>query len=152
MLRYQIDETPKILDITGEVLNPGSNKSAGARLDIHARGFWEKCTSSFFDVRVCHPNADKYIHHSPKQKYTRCTNKRRNASTQPESWKSKKELYSASFHHNWRNGRRVPQIPQKTGGTSGYDERRILTKKYELIRVKIFSLIRSALVCLRGSI
>ena len=36
MLRYQIDETPKILDITGEVLNPGSNKSADAGPDIHA--------------------------------------------------------------------------------------------------------------------
>ena len=39
---------PVLQDITGEVLNPGANKSADARLDIHARGFWEKCTSSFF--------------------------------------------------------------------------------------------------------
>ena len=69
MLRDQIDETPKILDITGEVLNLGANKSADARLDIHARGFWEKCASAFFDVRVCHPNADTYIHNSPKQIY-----------------------------------------------------------------------------------
>ena len=129
MLRDQIDETPKILDITGEVLNPGANKSADARLDIHARGFWEKRTTAFFDVRVCHPNADTYIHQS---KYTRCTNKKRNGSMQPESWKSKKEVCSPSFHHNWRNGRRVPQIPQKTGGTSGHDERRILPKNYEL--------------------
>ena len=30
---------PVLQDITGEVLNPGANKSADARLDIHARGF-----------------------------------------------------------------------------------------------------------------
>ena len=55
--------------MTGEVLNPGANKSADARLYIHARRFWEKCSSAFFDVRVCHPNADTYIHHSPKKIY-----------------------------------------------------------------------------------
>ena len=58
---------PVLQDITGELLNPGANKPADARLDIHARWFWEKCSSAFFDVRVCHPNADTYIHHSPKQ-------------------------------------------------------------------------------------
>ena len=31
-----------------------------ARLDIHARGLWERHRSAFFDVRVCHPNAVSY--------------------------------------------------------------------------------------------
>ena len=60
---------PVLQDITGEVSNPRANKSADARLDIHARGFWEQCSSAFFDVRVCHSNADAYIHHNPKQIY-----------------------------------------------------------------------------------
>ena len=30
------------------------------RLDIVARGFWERQRSAFFDVRICHPNADSY--------------------------------------------------------------------------------------------
>ena len=62
---------PVLQDIIGEILNPGTNKSADARLDIHVRGFWEQCSSAFFDVRVCHPNADTYIHHSPKQIYNK---------------------------------------------------------------------------------
>ena len=33
---------PVLQNITGELLNPGANKSTDARLDIHARGFWEK--------------------------------------------------------------------------------------------------------------
>ena len=44
-------------DIFGEHLNRGSNKAQDAKLDIHARGFWERRRSAFFDVRVCHPNA-----------------------------------------------------------------------------------------------
>ena len=60
---------PVLQDINREVLNPGANKSAEARLDIHARGFWETCSSAFFNVRVYHPNAEKHIHHSPKQIY-----------------------------------------------------------------------------------
>ena len=39
-------------DISGEHLNRGSNKTQDARLDIHARGFWERHRSAFFDVRV----------------------------------------------------------------------------------------------------
>ena len=34
---------PALQNITREVLNPGTNKAADARLDIHARGFWEMC-------------------------------------------------------------------------------------------------------------
>ena len=32
---------PALKDISGEHLNRGSNKVPDARLDIHARGFWE---------------------------------------------------------------------------------------------------------------
>ena len=83
---------PALQDITGEVLNPGANKSADTRLDIHTRGFWETCSSAFFDVRVCHPNAETYIHNSPKQIYKMHKQEKEHASTKPESWKSKREL------------------------------------------------------------
>ena len=56
-------------EVNGEALNSGSNKSADARLDVHARGFWEKQRSAFFDVRVCHPNAESYMDLTPKQIY-----------------------------------------------------------------------------------
>ena len=60
---------PVLQDITGEVLIPEANKSADARLDIHPRGFLETCSSAFLDARVCHFNAETYIHNSPKQIY-----------------------------------------------------------------------------------
>ena len=39
-------------EVNGETLNPGSNKSADARLDVYARGFWERQIFAFFDFRV----------------------------------------------------------------------------------------------------
>ena len=34
-------------EVTGETLNHGANKASDARLDIHARGFWETPYSTF---------------------------------------------------------------------------------------------------------
>ena len=40
------------------IIKNQANKTPDARLDIHARGFWRRQRSAFFDVRVCHSNAD----------------------------------------------------------------------------------------------
>ena len=29
-------------------------------IDVHAREFWERQKSAYFDIRVCHPYADSY--------------------------------------------------------------------------------------------
>ena len=68
-------EVERVLqEVTGETLNQGANKAPYARLDIHARGFWERQRSAFFDVRVCHPNADSYRDLTPKQIYKKHEN------------------------------------------------------------------------------
>ena len=51
---------PVLQDVTGEVLTRGTKIAPDARLDVHARAFWERQGSAFFDVRVCHPNAESY--------------------------------------------------------------------------------------------
>ena len=60
MVCNDVEVEPVLQEITGEVLTIGTNKALDARLDIHARGFWERQKSALFDVRVCHPNADSY--------------------------------------------------------------------------------------------
>ena len=55
-----VETEPVLQEITGETLNSGANLACDTRLDIRARGFWERQKSTFFDVRVCHPNADSY--------------------------------------------------------------------------------------------
>ena len=62
-----VETEPVLQDLTGEELNRGANTAPDARLDIIARGFWERQRSAFFDVRVCHPNADSYRDLDPDQ-------------------------------------------------------------------------------------
>ena len=68
---------PVLQEVTGETLNHGANKARDARLDIHARGFWERQRSAFVDVRVCHPNADSYRDLTPRQIYKKHENEKR---------------------------------------------------------------------------
>ncbi|CAH3146181.1 unnamed protein product [Porites lobata] len=67
MVCTDVETEPVLQEITGEELNRGANKAPDARLDVHARGFWDRQQSAFFDVRVCHPNAESYRELSPKQ-------------------------------------------------------------------------------------
>ena len=97
---------PVLQDISGEHLNRGSNKAQDAKLDIRARGFWERHQSAFFDMGVCNPNAVSYRDLEPQQIYRIHENE-------------KKLLYSKSpghrawnigLHHNWRNGKGVLDV------------------------------------------
>ena len=69
MVCYDVQVEPALQPITGEDLARGTNQAPDARLDVHCRGFWERQRAAFFDIRVCHPNADSYRDLSPKQIY-----------------------------------------------------------------------------------
>ena len=64
-----VEIEPVSQETTGEELNRGANTAPDTRLDIVARGFWERQRSAFFDVRICHPNADSYWDMDPYQIY-----------------------------------------------------------------------------------
>ena len=57
---YHWSRTSFARQFTGEELNRGANATLDVWLDIVAWGFWERQRSAFFDVRVCHLNADSY--------------------------------------------------------------------------------------------
>ena len=59
------------------LLNYGANKAPDARLDIHVRGFWERQRFAFFDVHVCHSNADSYRDLTPKEIYKKHENEKK---------------------------------------------------------------------------
>ena len=64
-----VEVNPALQPITGKELARGTNQAPDARLDVHYRGFWERQRTAFFDVRVCHSNADSYRDLSSKQIY-----------------------------------------------------------------------------------
>ena len=60
MVCNDVEIKPVLQELTGESLPSRANRAPDACLDIYARGFWERLRSAFFDIRVCHPNADSY--------------------------------------------------------------------------------------------
>ena len=77
MVCYDVEVEPGLQPVTGEELNRGANQSHDARLDVHARGFWEYQRSAYFDIRVCHPHADSYKDLTLKQLYMQQENEKK---------------------------------------------------------------------------
>ena len=152
MVCYDVAIEPTSQPLAGEELKRGANTAPDARLDVHCRGFWEGQRAAFFDIRVCHPNADSYKELSPKQIY--------------KLHEDEKKRKYASRIIEVVNGTFTPLVFTTTGGMSQECQRShsrlaelISSKKQEeyattitWIRTKVsFAILRTALVCLRGT-
>ena len=151
MVCYDVEVEPVLQVLTGETLERGANIAPDARLDIHARGVWERQRSAFFDVRVFHPNAASYRDLSPKQIYRQHENE-------------KKRKYATRVLEI-EQGTFTPLVFSTTGGMGEECQRfhrrlaeLLASKKGEdysatisWIRCKVsFAVLRTALLCLRG--
>ena len=59
---HDVTIEPPLIPLTGESITPSSaNHRDNARAGIHARGFWGRRQSAFFDIRVFPPNAPSYF-------------------------------------------------------------------------------------------
>ena len=144
---------PQLQELSGETLSfRTSNVSAEARLDISARSVWSRNQRAFFDVRVFDPSAQRYRGQTLAQAYL--TNE-----------KEKKRSYNERVLQV-ENGTFTPLVFSVHGGmgqecmaffkrlSSLISEKRNenLASVSSWIRTRIsFALLRSALMCLRGS-
>ena len=120
-------------------------------MDIHARGFWDRQGSAFSNVRVCHPNTESYKDLTIQQIYRKDEHEKR--------------LY-ANRVLEVELGTFTPLVITTTRGMA--DECKYFhSRLVELISIKkgkeysttiswihskvSFALLRSALLCLRGS-
>ena len=111
MVCNDVEIEPVLQELTGESLPSGANRSPDARLDIHARGFWERQRSAFFDVRVCYPNADSYRDLDLKQIYIQEERKQQEIVYTKSDGRGTGNIYTISLHNNSWHGRRVKEIP-----------------------------------------
>ena len=148
---HDVEVEPVVHKITGEDLPRGSNRAPDAQLDIHARGFLVRQGSAFFDVRVCHLNAESYKDFTPHQIYRQHENeKKRQYSTKVlEAEQAFTPLVftttgSIADECNRFHTRLAEPMAIKKG--DHYN----ITMSW--IRSKVsFAIMRSALLCLRGS-
>ena len=68
---YDVRVEPPLTPLTRESLPSGSNIADDARLDIAARGFWERCEMAFFDIRVFNPYAKTHLNQNLNAAFTR---------------------------------------------------------------------------------
>ena len=62
---YDTKIEPIFVPLSGEDLsNRNANRSNEVRLDVRARGFWERGQQAFFDLRVFDPNTCRYLNKS----------------------------------------------------------------------------------------
>ena len=144
---------PALQPLTGEDL-PEATAIAGddARLDIHARGFWQTGQSAFFDIRVFNPLANRHVKHSLRKCFE--SNER-----------EKKKAYNRRVLEI-EHGSFTPLVFSATGGV-GRECAKFITRLAEMvankqdkpygevicwIRRKLsISLCKAVGICLRGS-
>ena len=149
-----VELEPSLLTLNGE--QPTMRKTAKTndevRLDICARSFWVSGQRAFFDIRIFDPNAQRYSKQTLKQCYSMNENEKKR-------------------HYNTRimevdQGSFTPLVFTVAGGIGGegrafYSRLATLlslkngiekSKVTSWIRSKVnFALLRSMLLCLRGS-
>ena len=146
---YDVEVEP----LTGEIFNHlTANTSQEARCDVSARGVWNRGQKAYVDVRVFNPIAKCY----------------RNKST-TAVYRANEQLKKRAYNHRIlevENATFTPLVFSCFGG-QGYECKRFFQRVNEklsekrnispsismtYIRAKLsFSLLRSALLCLRGS-
>ena len=65
---YDTEIEPTLVPLSGEDLsNRIANRSNETRLDVRARGFWERRQQAFFDLRVFDRDTCRYLNKSLQQ-------------------------------------------------------------------------------------
>ena len=60
VVSHDVQVEPFLEEITEDALTRGTNQAPDARLNVRARGFWDRQGSAIFNVRVCQPNTESY--------------------------------------------------------------------------------------------
>ena len=143
---------PSLLELNGEELNRQANRTREARLDVSASGFWIPGQRVFLDVRVFDLSAQRYR----GLELAKCFKRNED---------EKKKKYNERVLQV-ENGSFTPLVFSANGGMAREcqlfykrlsemiaEKRNISsTVATKFIRTKIcFSLLRSTLLCLRGS-
>ena len=138
MVCNDVEIEPVLQELKGESLPSRANRAPDARLDIHARVFWERQRSAFFDVRVCHPNADSYRDLDLKQIYKQHENDKKRLCL----------VFTTTGGMGEECKRYYNRLAELVAAKKGED----YANTVSWIRSKVsFAILRAALLCLRGS-
>ena len=149
---HDVEVKPHLQTLTGETLTSSTNSSDEARLDVSARGFWQRGQHAFFDVRVFNPLSKSHLNQRLETAFTSNENEKKR-------------------HYNQRiieveHGSFSPLMFTPYGGSGEEAERFLAELAHKVsdnkhmsystvigwLTAKLsFNLLRSAVLCIRGS-
>ena len=143
---------PPLQPLTGENLPPSANKEDEARLDVAARGFWQRWEMAFFDIRVFSPFAKSHMQQNLEAVF------RSNEASKKRSYNQRViQIEHGSFTpvvmssmggFGKETSRFISKLVEKTAEKNGMEASVVAS----YIRTKIsYELIRSQVACIRGS-
>ena len=149
---HDVEVEPHLETLTGEMISSSVNSSDEARLDFSARGFWQKGQKAFFDVRVFNPFAKYYLNQKLDTAFRSNGNEKKRMYNQriiEIEHGTFSPLVFTPYGGNGREAERfMTELAQKLA------ERKNMTYNTIIhwLRSKLsFNLLKSAVMCLRGS-
>ena len=151
---HEVQVEPPLQPLTGERLHNQANQENDSRLDIAARGFWQKHEMAFFDIRVFNPFAKSHL--NPNQTLDAVfrkheTQKKRSYNQrviEVEHGSFTPIVTSACGGFGKETSVFVSKLIEKVAEKNGVERSQVAG----YIRTKVsFELIRSQVACIRGS-
>jgi hypothetical protein len=148
-----VESEPHLTPLTGEAIHMRSaNVENDARSDIRARGFWAKQQNAFFDVRVFYPHARSYSSRSLSSLFTLFEQEKKRAYADRINQVEHGSFTPLVFSCCGGMGQETTQAIKKLATMLAEKRKEKYNHTITLLRLRIsFGILRSALVCLRGS-
>ena len=143
---------PGLIKLTGEQLNVQANKNDESRLDVSALGFWSRGQKVFCDVRVFDHNALRYSRTELKKCFQKNEEEKKKSYNERVLQIENATFTPLVFSANGGMGKECSTFYKRLAEMIA-DKRNIATSEaISFVRTRIsFSLLRSMLLCLRGS-
>ena len=144
---------PPLQELSGETLSfKTSNSSAEARLDISARSVWSRNQRAFFDVRVFDPSARRFRGQNLSQMYVVNEREKTRGYNEPVLQVENGTFTPLVFSVHGGMGQECKVFLKRLSTLISEKRNEKLASVSSWIRTRIsFALLRSALMCLRGS-
>ena len=150
---HGVGKEPHLQPVTEELLShQTANREDGARLDIVAEDFWGRdSTQAFFDVRVFNPLAQTYQNTSMAQFYRRNELEKRRAYDERIREIEHGSFSPLVFSTSGSMGPTATIVYKRIASMISEKNNKPYSKTMHWLRCRLsFSLLRSAIMCLRG--
>ena len=149
---HDVEVEPHLQPLTGEVLISSANSSDEARLEVSARGFWQREQRAFFDIRIVNPFAKSHLNQKLDTAFSSNENEKKRHYNQriiEVEHGSFSPLVFSPYGGNGREAERfLTELAQKLSDKKQMDYGIVI----HWLRSKLcFNLLRSAVSRVRGS-